>query len=164
MEENKWGNAYEAYTPFPPARDSDELDLQLDQTGLFPFYYQNQKHIRGKQECVEGGTQVTVTLTDEPRVDMKGVKSIAGKNISFQDISFDRRLSFYIAVESGPEAGATKKVRAQQFIRVNESVLDTSASYFVSGVQAQAKKNWPGDPKDPAGIAFPPGEEVYETD
>ena len=58
LVKDQWVNTYPSYVP-PAKRENGD-------NNLFPFYLQNQKHIRGDQACEKGGTTVNLTLKAPP--------------------------------------------------------------------------------------------------
>ena len=58
--------------------------------------------------------------------------------------------------------GDTQTVpRAQQFIKINNGVLDEKASYFAAGDTEVDNKGGPKSPMAIEHLVFPPGEEIY---
>ena len=51
--------------------------------------------------------------------------------------------------------------RAQQFIKINNGVLDEKASYFAAGDTEVDNKGGPKSPMAIEHLVFPPGEEIY---
>ncbi len=164
LVKNEWVNLYANWSPPQLPKDDEDLQASLDKPGLFPFYYQNQRHIQGKQECDKEGTVVDLELKDIPNVEGKGVVTLAGRNVGVKNISAKRRLSFDISVESGLETGPTRFARAQQFIKIDKGELDVDNSYFVIGADVDQKADWPGLPKPVQHLIFPKGQEIYPLD
>lgn len=118
LKKDEWVNTYPFYDPAPEGLTPEQLE-RYRKEGLGPFFFQNDKHVRGEQECKPGGTPVTIELVDRPSLEGLGERTgLGGIPLGLVELTIQRRLSFFINVESGNVEGPSKSVTAQQYIDI----------------------------------------------